>query len=65
MVATARITIRFFVTFPDCKESNATKPSREGMRFKLPLSQGCQTYGPRAKTGPLRGWIRPTGWFCN
>jgi len=31
-------------------------------RFRL--NQGCQTYGPRAKTGPLRGWIRPAGWFC-
>jgi len=31
MVATARITIRLFVTFPDCKESKATKPSRERM----------------------------------
>jgi len=29
------------------------------------VNQGCQTYGPRAKTGPLRGWIRPAGWFCN
>jgi len=28
------------------------------------LEQGCQTYRPRAKTGPLRGWIRPAGWFC-
>jgi len=26
-----------------------------------PLKQGCQTYGPRAKTGPLCGWIRPAG----
>jgi len=26
------------------------------------LVQGCQTYGPRAKTGPLRGWVRPAGW---
>ena len=31
MVATARITIRVFVTFSDCKESSATKPSRENM----------------------------------
>ena len=30
----------------------------------LALDQGCQTYGPRAKTGPLRGWIGPAGWFC-
>jgi len=28
------------------------------------LDQGCQTYGPRAETGPLWGWIRPAGWFC-
>ena len=28
------------------------------------LVQGCQTYGPWAKTDPLRGWIRPAGWFC-
>jgi len=28
------------------------------------LSQGCETYGTRAKSGPLRGWIRPAGWFC-
>ena len=28
------------------------------------LVQGCQTYGLRAKFGPLRGWIRPAGWFC-
>ena len=28
------------------------------------VAQGCQTYGPRAKSGPLRGWIRPAGWFC-
>jgi len=27
------------------------------------LCQGCQTYGPRAKSGPLRGWIRPAGFF--
>jgi len=27
------------------------------------LWQGCQTYGPRAKSGPLRGWIPPAGWF--
>jgi len=27
------------------------------------IDQGCQTYGPRAKTGPLRGWIRLEGWF--
>jgi len=31
MVATAGITIRVFVTFSDCKESNATKPSRQRM----------------------------------
>ena len=30
----------------------------------LALVQRCQTYDPRAKTGPLRGWIRPAGWFC-
>jgi len=34
------------------------------LRKTYPLDQGCQTYGPRAKTGPLRGWIRPAGWFC-
>jgi len=28
------------------------------------VEQGCQTYGPRAKSGPLRGCIRPAGWFC-
>jgi len=28
------------------------------------LEQGCQKYGPRAKSGPLRGWIRPAGSFC-
>jgi len=33
-------------------------------QFCLGLHQGCQTYGPRAKSGPLRGWIRPAGWFC-
>ena len=31
MVATARFTIRAFVTFSDCSESNATKLSRESM----------------------------------
>ena len=25
--------------------------------------QGCQTYGPRARTGPPKGPIRPTGWL--
>jgi len=30
----------------------------------IELDQGCLTYGPRAKTGPLRGWIRLAGWFC-
>ena len=29
MFATARFTIRMFVTFSDCEELNATKPSRE------------------------------------
>jgi len=29
-----------------------------------PVVQGCQTYSPRAKTGQLRGWIRPARWFC-
>ena len=28
------------------------------------LHQGCQSYGLRAKTDPLRGWIQPAGWFC-
>jgi len=31
--------------------------------FVLCVDQGCQAYGPRVKTGPLRGWIRPAGWF--
>jgi len=31
MVATAAFTIRVFVTFSDCQESKATKPSRERM----------------------------------
>ena len=31
MVATAKITTCVFVTFSDCKESSATKPSRERM----------------------------------
>jgi len=31
MVETAGITIRVFVTFSDCKESNVTKPPRQRM----------------------------------
>jgi len=37
MVATAGITIQLSATFPDCKESNATKQLREGKRLKLPI----------------------------
>jgi len=31
---------------------------KQDMRSKLVmwLLQGCQTYGPRTKSGPLRGW---------
>ena len=37
MVATARITIRVFVTFSACKESNVTKLSRERCEVYLNL----------------------------
>jgi len=30
-------------------------------RLAESVEQGCQTYSPRAKTGPLSGWIRPAG----
>lgn len=34
--------------------------SQDGIKLKQnELEQGWQTYGPRAKTGPLRGSIRP------
>jgi len=29
--------------------------------YSLILNQGCQTFGPRGKSGPLRGWILPAG----
>jgi len=34
MVATAWFTIRVFVIFSDCKESNAMKPSQESLRVR-------------------------------
>jgi len=59
MVATARITIRVFVTFSDCKESNATKPSRERMGgYDFPYNVIIEIYlaahlaHPYVLTGP-------------
>ena len=40
------------------------KMNQDERQLRIQLNQGCQTYGPRAKTGPLRGLISPTGWFC-
>jgi len=47
----------------------AWDPDSYVLRIKFSLQiyglyQGCQTYGPGAKIGSFRGWIRPAGWFC-
>jgi len=49
-----------------CKKSLSISLSRQDDNINVCKSanQECQTYGPRAKTDPLRDLFRPVEWFC-